>query len=239
MPRKSSAALKVVPKSAPPKYIAPKGAAYIQYIALSHLAKWPRNPKKHDIDGLTASFNRFGAVAPIVIDEKSNKIVAGHGRQETLIGMRERGEERPRNVFENSGEWYAPVLRGISFKNEAEAEGYLIADNRHVETGGWDNEVLRLMMERFKNDQQLEAIGFTHRELDILLKPIVIAPGPTPDQKLVGFMASEIKQIVLMLPHSEYEHTLARIAAVMDKQKLKSHTEAFLFLLQFYESRSR
>jgi len=224
----------------------PKEGVRIEYRALSDLLKWPRNPKKHDVPGIKASIERFGYVAPIVHDEKSGRMVAGHGRLESLLELKadfdkkKKGIERPRNVHERGGEWYVPVLRGNSFKNEQEAEAYLLADNRHVETGGWDDELLRSMMKQFHEDPNLEALGWTRRELDILLKPpVTIEPGETPNQKMIGFLASEVKQIVLILPSDQYEETLKRLSAVMEKHKLKSHTEAFLHLLNFHETRSR
>lgn len=231
----------------PPKVIPdPKDGIYTQYVALSHLAQWPKNPKRHDIPGIQASIGRFGYVAPIVIDEKSGRMVAGHGRLEALselkkaVDKKEEGAERPKNVIEKDGEWYVPLLRGNSFKSELEAEAYLIADNRHVETGGWDDDLLRDIMRKFKDDPNLEAIGWTQHELDLLLKPPVVADASErPEHKMVGFMASEIKQIVLMLPGADYETTLNRLSQVMEKNKLKSHTEAVLHLLNFYEARSR
>jgi ParB-like chromosome segregation protein Spo0J len=56
----------------------------IEYLPLATLLKAPRNPKDHDIGLLHDSFSRFGFVEPIALNERTGRLVAGHGRQEAL-----------------------------------------------------------------------------------------------------------------------------------------------------------
>lgn len=114
------------------------GGLRVEYVPLSELERWPRNPKLHSLDAIERSIVRFGFTSPIIVDSKSGRIVAGHGRQEALSRMRESGHEPPRNVRVANGAWLVPVVRGLSFENEHEAEAYIMADNRLVEIGGWD-----------------------------------------------------------------------------------------------------
>lgn len=142
----------------------------IELVALTEIARWPRNPKRHDLDEIEASLRRFGFIDPIVFDEGTKRIVAGHGRAETLERMRDRGLPPPRRVrVRDDGEWCAPVLRGVAFENEREAEAYLVASNRLVELGGWDDAGLAAILEDQRAIDALEGTGFDASALDELL----------------------------------------------------------------------
>jgi len=134
----------------------------IEMMALSTLQRWPRNPKLHDHFALSKSLKRWGYTQAILIDEKSGKMVAGHGRIENLVAAKEQGKEPPKRIVAGpDGEWYVPVQRGVSFENESEAEAYLLADNRIVELGGWDTEGLLAML-----DDVSEPIGWDPADID-------------------------------------------------------------------------
>jgi hypothetical protein len=138
-------------KTEPPKAES-KPDVYVQMVPLSHLEKWPRNPKLHDLDGIKASIAKFGFTQPIVIDERSHKMVAGHGRLEALSQLKAAGAKLPARVQAQGDEWLVPVLRGIKFESEKDAEEYLLADNRLTETGGWDYLIAVPIFEQFPNE---------------------------------------------------------------------------------------
>lgn len=138
---------------------------HIEYLPLSELRKHPRNPKSHDIGELQAAYSRFGYVSPIIIDEKSGRMVAGHGRVDSLMERKERGAEPPKRVKVKNGEWLVPVVRGVDFETEKEAEAYLLADNRIGEIGGWIEEDLRELLKEHEN--ALEGIGFDLDDLEV------------------------------------------------------------------------
>ena len=56
----------------------------VEYLDLEGLVRAPRNPKQHDLGVLQASLDRFGFVAPIILDERTGRLVAGHGRLDAL-----------------------------------------------------------------------------------------------------------------------------------------------------------
>lgn len=108
----------------------------------------PRNPKLHNDKGLKQSVKRFGYVEPIVVDERTGFLVAGHGRLDTLTDLQKQGKKPPDGVeVDESGEWLVPVVRGWSSRDDADAEAYLVASNKLVEAGGWDNDMLLEMLE--------------------------------------------------------------------------------------------
>jgi len=113
----------------------------IEYIPLEEIKKWPANPKRHDFDALGESIERFGFVQPLLLNEATGMLVAGHGRFEELSRRFDAGEPAPGRIkVLDDGQWAIPVIRGVSFANEAEAAAFALADNRLVELGGW-NEV--------------------------------------------------------------------------------------------------
>lgn len=142
-------------------------APRIDYVPLDEVQRWPRNSKRHDTETLGQSIERFGFVQPLMLDETSGRIVAGHGRLETLIGMYDNGQSPPARVtVDAKGRWLVPVIRGVGFKSEAEAEAYLLADNRLVEVGGWDNAELLEQLKTLSFSDALHGVGFFAVDID-------------------------------------------------------------------------
>jgi hypothetical protein len=145
--------------------------ARIELMSLSSIATAERNPKKHAIEPLVKSLRRFGFVAPLVYDDSAGKLVAGHGRLEALRKMRDAGEAPPARVTVKGREWFAPVLRGVSFASAQEAEAYLLADNRLQELGGWDQAAMAAMLEdMLPSPDLIEAAGWSRREVTKLIQ---------------------------------------------------------------------
>ncbi|MFH0849082.1 MAG: DNA methyltransferase [archaeon] len=139
----------------------------IEYISLTELKKWPRNPKQHDVPRIGRSVNRFGFNDPIEIDEKSGLMVAGHGRVESLLEKQGKGEPPPKHVIATDGDWLVPVVRGISFPNRKEAQAYLVANNQLTIKGDWDDKLLAETVLELPSDL-IDVTGFAGAELRYL-----------------------------------------------------------------------
>lgn len=156
----------------------PQDEIRIEYVPLRALQRWPRNPKEHDIGAIHASVQRFGFVSPIVVDEASGRIVAGHGRLDLLLTMKKNGEQPPPRIkVRDDGDWMVPVVRGIAFASEREAEAYLIADNQATILGGWNDADLYEMLARQASEGALLGTGFDADDVDDLMKRLQ-AEGP-------------------------------------------------------------
>jgi len=108
----------------------------LSWVRLSDVRQWPRNPKEHDVDEIEASMDRFGYVEPFVRDTRTGKLVAGHGRDETLTRKKGRGSAPPGRIrIDDDGEWLVPVI-DVAFTSEHEAEAYLLA-SRGEDVLGW------------------------------------------------------------------------------------------------------
>lgn len=139
-----------------------EGVLRIDYVALSALEFWPKNPKIHDESGLAGSINRHGVCTALLLDERTQLLVAGEGRLTDLRRRKEKGERPPLRVVEHEGEWYVPVIRGVSFETAEQAEAYLLADNQLTMAGGWDEAGIADMLGNWGavDEESLQGTGF-------------------------------------------------------------------------------
>lgn len=155
----------------------------IVYEPLDELVKrkHPQNPKTHDIPSLAESIERFKFASPVLLDERTNLMAAGHGRLEALLYLRDKDEEPPEGVVEaDDGTWMVPTVHGWSSEDDDELIAYVIADNRQNELGGWDTPLLGSIMSQLAKTSKITGTGFTGPQLDDLMARL--APPPSLDQ---------------------------------------------------------
>lgn len=131
----------------------------IRLVPLSEIEKldgilWGKNSKKHDIDKILESIERYGFVDPPKIDPNLNGgrggIVFGNGRTEALItgliAARAEGREPPRGIpiDKTTGEWCIPIKFGVDCASEVEAMSLAIDHNNLQMSGFDDSEISRL-----------------------------------------------------------------------------------------------
>ena len=147
--------------------------AWIEYQLLDDVLPAKRNPRQHDIDEIKASITRFGYTSPLIVNEKTGELVAGHGRIEALKAARDEGQPAPRLIKVVNDAWHVPVVRGVEFDNEHEAEAYLLADNKLTELTTWiDDELAQMLQDIGDVTGTLEGTGFDESELVELLDSI-------------------------------------------------------------------
>lgn len=157
----------------------------IEYVPLGKLRRWPRNPKDHSLGDIHQSYDRFGYVAPMLLDERTGRLVAGHGRLDALQQRKATGKPAPERIATRDGQWLVPVVRGVSFASDEEAEAYGIADNRLVEAGGWNDAALAQVLADLAAGPGLEGIGFDGDDLDALLAGLAqLEPVADPGAQL-------------------------------------------------------
>lgn len=130
---------------------------------------WGDNPRRHDLESISQSLERFGYVQTLVIDDTSGMIVAGHGVLASLILTQREGLPPPERVLTPPGEdWRIPVVH-VTLP-EGEAKPYSLADTRTRELGGWnDAMLLRALQELSENDHGLDGTGFTPDDVSVLI----------------------------------------------------------------------
>lgn len=151
--------------------------ADVARVPLDDIRPSPGNAKSHDLDLIIASLRRFGFADPLVVDQRTGELLAGHGRAEALRVLRalaasdevdpETGEAyRPPDGI--GDDWRVPVYVGWSSSDDAEAEAARIALNRTTEAGGWDEVRLLDALDRLAGDGGLVGVGFDDSEIDEL-----------------------------------------------------------------------
>lgn len=117
---------------------APVPARWLELVPLNELVPAEANPKDHDEATIDGSLEQFGYVEPILRDERTGRVVAGHGRMESLDRRQSAGDLPPDGIeIGEDGRWLVPIVRGWSSKDDDEARAYLVVSNRSSETGGW------------------------------------------------------------------------------------------------------
>ena len=61
-----------------------------EYLPISELKPAARNPKRQAQGELSKSIGRFGFTEPVVLDERTGRLVAGHGRIDALKEKQQR-----------------------------------------------------------------------------------------------------------------------------------------------------
>jgi ParB-like chromosome segregation protein Spo0J len=144
-------------------------------IALSEVQKLERNPKRHDLESMSASMKRFGFIDRIVINEVTGHLIAGHGRIDALLARKETGEAPPEGIMiERTEDGYEEWLIPCDYVQIAptEEEAAAIALNRIGERGGWDEEELSRILEELSAESSIEGLGFSEDEIEALLGAI-------------------------------------------------------------------
>jgi DNA modification methylase len=152
----------------------------VRYDRLEDLAARmrPENPKLHDLGAIGASINRFGYVDPVIINDADGQLLAGHGRVEELLARRAAGGLPPDGIeADGTGAWLVPAVHGIEL-GLADAHAFLVAANRTVELGGWDEARLGVVLtDLVQADGGLAGVGFGERELGELLTRLALPPA--------------------------------------------------------------
>lgn len=155
----------------------------VEYMPIAAIEPAPRNPKAHAVEAIAKSVDRFGLAELPLIDERTGRLVAGHGRLDDLIARRRDGEPPPAGVRVGpggDGDWLVPVIRGWASTSDEDAEAYLVASNRLSDLGGWDDEGLHdLLSDLAEQDAALLAVtGYTEDDMAGLL-------GPEPERTVL------------------------------------------------------
>lgn len=142
----------------------------VEYINLDDIIQADNNPKDHDLGALYQSMKRFGFTEPIMINEHTGKLLAGHGRLQALKMIKDAGEPAPDRVEVDDTVWKVPVIKGISIENLAEAQAYLLADNRITELGGWKPmDLMESLTDIIEKTGSLDGTGYDLEDVESIL----------------------------------------------------------------------
>jgi len=132
----------------------------------------PNNPKDHAVSSIAASFSKLDYREPVMLDERSGLLAAGHGRVKALASMQQQQMDRPDGIQENGdGAWLVPVVCGSEFTPE-QLSAYLVASNNLTIEGGWNEPALAELLQGLAaaDEELLTATGYDGELLDELLR---------------------------------------------------------------------
>jgi DNA modification methylase len=139
----------------------------IELFAIERLIPSARNARTHSeqqIAELAGSMRAFGFMVPVLVDAEGG-IIAGHAR---VLAARKLNLD------------HVPVIVNQHL-TELEKRAYAIADNKIALNAGWDEELLGVELESFKDDGvDLENLGFSEAEFNELLDKL--SPKSTLDE---------------------------------------------------------
>ncbi|GIH95301.1 hypothetical protein Psi01_59310 [Planobispora siamensis] len=157
----------------------------IEYLPLDDVPFALRNPKDHELAGIRAAIQQFGCTLAGALDERTGRLVFGHGRLSALRQLHADGARLPDGLIRgDDGRWRVPILRGWSSASDADADAYIIADNKLTERGGWVDHLLADVLGDLASDHPdlLELTGFTATDLaDIIADLDRRADTSSPD----------------------------------------------------------
>lgn len=134
---------------------------------LSKIVRLPRNPRIHDLGSLHQSFERFGFLQRIVVNDRTGRLIAGQGRIDALQQRKAKGLSRPKNIREADGEWMVPTDHVDVPPDEEEAAA--LALNR-LGDGEYDEGLLTDVLADVAARSGLGGTGFDADDLDALLE---------------------------------------------------------------------
>lgn len=140
-------------------------------INISQINLLPDNPKEHDIDALILSFETFGFLGSVIINESNKLDLSGNGRVEALRRMKAEGKPAPAGVIvdtDDGGEW---VIEADFYEfDEKRQKAVANALNKLQDRGGVNEALLTKYLAEYADDETLIiASGYDLDEVTALL----------------------------------------------------------------------
>ena len=137
----------------------------IEYRRLEDVLPADANPKGHNVPLIRESIELRGFAGALIEDQRTKKLIGGHGRLIALKQMRDEGQTPPDGIGKDDDDWLVPVEVGWSSRSDAEARAMLVAQNRTVELGGWNEVELGPFLFGLKDAGELSGTGFNDDDL--------------------------------------------------------------------------
>jgi hypothetical protein len=124
-------------------------------VPVDSVANDPANPRSHNdrnLQAIKSSLVRFGQRFPILVNKRTNTVIAGNGRLEAarLLG-------------------WSHVAVMFTDDDNVTATAFAIADNRSAELAEWDFQTLSSLMKSIQPNIDLKLLGWEEHETEPLL----------------------------------------------------------------------
>lgn len=184
----------------------------------------PVNARQGDVGLISQSLMKYGQTIPAVVQRSSGRIVKGNHTHMAAVSLG----------------WDTFAFSVMDLTDD-EAEGYLLMDNRTSDMASYDEVALAEQVRVQHENGNGDATGFDGDALDDLLRDtgeMKVDEKPYHhDQEgfLDRFLNTTIRQLSMHFTNDEYLEVIQRLDRVMEVAGVPSHTDAFTFLLNFWE----
>ncbi len=124
----------------------------------------PNNPRRGDVEAVAASLARFGQQKPIVVQASTGYVVAGN---HLVKAARSLG--------------WSEIAANVEELDDASAVGFMLADNRTADLGGYDDALLAAILAEQDSAANLAATGYDADDVAAILAAAQIADNRDPD----------------------------------------------------------
>ena len=124
----------------------------------------PNNPRRGDVEAVAASLERFGQQKPIVVQAATRYVVAGN---HLLKAARSLG--------------WTEIAANVEELDDAAAIGFMLADNRTADLGGYDDALLAAILAEQDAAANLAATGYDADDVAAILAAAEISATRDPD----------------------------------------------------------
>lgn len=142
-------------------------------VPLDSIREDPANARLHperNLAAIRSSLARFGQAEPLVVQLKTMRLIAGHGR---LAAMRALG-------------WTEVDVVEVDL-SPTESTALATALNRSAELAEWDKRALASLLEQLQEEDCFAGLGFVQQDLDALLGELAMEDDP-----LAGLIQDEV-----------------------------------------------
>lgn len=227
----------------------------VALVPLTEIKPAKANVKEHDLPLTSASIDRFGVIEIPVRDERTGRLISGHGRVKALKKAFRAKEPPPDGIVVQRGtkRWLVPVLVGWASADDNEAMAAAIALNRVGEKGGWDSTALAAQLDELSaGSAGLDGLGWNRSDIDDLLASVQeasatlsfdatrvngVAPTsgafaePTTGERAEIYRDKAIRSLVLDYTLDEFEVVARQAADARKRLELDSNAQVFARLL--------
>lgn len=136
----------------------------IKLVPLGSLHQDPGNVRTHgarNMQAIRESLARFGQAEPLVVQQRTGRVIGGNGR---LEAMRQLG-------------WEECEIVPLDLDDQ-QATALAIALNRTAELADWDEPALAQILQQLRAEDALDGVGYSEDDIDALLAELGQLPEP-------------------------------------------------------------
>ena len=194
-------------------------------VDINSIEAHPKNVRQGDIGAISESLKTHGQYRPIVVDRRTNRILAGNHTWKAAKALG----------------WQQISAGFVETKDDDEALRILLADNRTTDLAVYDdNNLADLLKALAATDTGLEGTLFDGDDLDDLLFKLegsvgFVADRPSAPELIAEFELTDSRNLVLPFAKKDIEQIKQKLQTLMTELNKQSYSEVLIYLLDYYD----